>query len=59
MSQRKKGGVKPNVYNCVQRGGFQGCRHTHTKIFFGTQNPETFLFFCAKKAITMLFIIVH
>ena len=49
-AQKKRGGVKPDVYDCVRgRGRVSRLRKYAKQIFFRPQNLKTFLFFVQKK----------
>ena len=58
--QMGRGGVKPNVYDCVQGGrGVSRLRPYAKKKFFLDHKISKLFFFCTKKAITLPYIIVH
>ena len=60
-AERGRRGVKPNAYDCVQRGGeFQGCVRTQKYFFWTTKSQNVFFFFFfTKEAITLPFSIVY
>ena len=58
-AERGRGGVKPNAYDSVQRGGkFQGCARTQKKLFLDHKISKRFFFF-TKEAITLPFSTVY